>query len=510
MCGLVGALVGKTANNFATKDIDKIMSTLLYLDTFRGHHATGVLVMEKKGTKFVGKFLKEPIPGDIFVETSAFKKLKSSFSSSSLVLGHNRYATMGGTSKAAAHPHATKNVVLAHNGTLTRFQELAKEPDGLNDLDSARIAYEIEASGSNTTLFSKLFGAYALTWVDHRTDSFYIARNDDRPLWYCVVEKQLMLYASNKWMLDAVQTVHKLTYDVHPTPVPKEKLHQFDLNTFEITYETKDGKSYYTINGLTTVEFKNAPAITHIYPTTYNHGQSYDHTQKKHQPYTNHKPVSDPLVISEISRSNNVLKNTGFSVGQDVEVIVDYINFGSKKKKVGGVGYGCTMSKPSTDVVFVDVSGADLEDDAYSYNATIIGASLKSVDLEEIIVIYAKIKELVKVVLTPKEYSNIFSGSYEQAEEIQKLLGAEIVVACGDDTAVPGPKGLSLSKTTYAEATAGGCSKCGVDISTHDPSTVSWSHDNKPVCNTCHTTQKTLNFVGLNEDESDRVFMEAS
>src|SRR5690348_5835448 len=106
MCGIV-LVAGKISKNE-----EGAFKTLLELDTIRGPHSTGVLSVTHDKIVTVAKSV--GTPWDLY-DTSSFRSLFSK--SHTLLLGHNRYATVGAITKGNAHPFEHDNVVGVHNGT---------------------------------------------------------------------------------------------------------------------------------------------------------------------------------------------------------------------------------------------------------------------------------------------------------------------------------------------------------------------------------------------------------
>lgn len=494
MCGLVGIIPAKSSTPAVTRDLDKYMETLLYLDTYRGPHATGIAVIKSHGNSYRGSYLKATVPGSTFVDWGPYKKLAYSFNSASMLMGHNRYATMGGKGKEAAHPHFTDNVILCHNGTLTRYSDLATIPGGINDLDSARITYEIDLNGSTAQLFDKLHGAYALTWFDRRDGKVRIARNAERTLWWCVVDKSVFMYASNKWMLDAVQTIHKLTFSVNPTPFQQENMWEIDINKFDIVYEKKDNKVFFSFEGLDEVPFKNAPQFYGqgaTYSGTYANKINNNQKQIFNLPQSSHVTPSE--IFNEVQRSNKILTSVGLSVGQPVEVVLDEIFYltGAKKGKRKGCGFGAMAARPNLNVVFIDLMEKDVIEEADTYNA-IIKAAVKNGKSKDI-VLYVTIKSVNKIIMSAKEYANIYAGDEEKAVLVESILGDQIPVPFDDIDMIPvGPSGLKLTPAAVKAILKSGCSVCKSEIDSAE--NVTWTDATMPVCKTCVDKQNNNGF----------------
>lgn len=189
MCGLVGA-----AGMLGDKE-EKAFITLLQLDTIRGPHSTGVLVVNTHKHATVHKEL--GTPWDL-MDSRKFEKAMNGVNN--VLLGHNRYATKGAINVANAHPFVFNNVIGAHNGTLVSQFHLDDYKDF--DVDSENIYHHMNNNGVEDTI-AKLNGAFALTWYDKEEHTINFIRNSQRPLYYTFSkDRKTLFWASEEWMLN--------------------------------------------------------------------------------------------------------------------------------------------------------------------------------------------------------------------------------------------------------------------------------------------------------------------
>src|SRR3546814_8130926 len=110
MCGIVG-IVGK--DNVA----ERLFDGLRRLE-YRGYDSAGIATVfdgaierRRASGKLVNlgkELVAEPLPGDVGI-------------------AHTRWATPGGPTTSNAHPHATREVALVHNGIIVNFKPLRDE-----------------------------------------------------------------------------------------------------------------------------------------------------------------------------------------------------------------------------------------------------------------------------------------------------------------------------------------------------------------------------------------------
>ncbi len=107
MCGIVGVVGGKNAVSIILEGLKKL--------EYRGYDSAGIAVLEK------GEFKTVKEEGKIANLEAALlqKKLDSQIG-----IGHTRWATHGKPSKENAHPHASSNICVVHNGIIENHQEL--------------------------------------------------------------------------------------------------------------------------------------------------------------------------------------------------------------------------------------------------------------------------------------------------------------------------------------------------------------------------------------------------
>lgn len=173
MCGLVGF----AANHISATE-RAFFKTMLFLDEIRGPHSTGIAAVEKNTDVHI---YKRALKASDFLQLDGTSDVISD--GEMVLLGHNRYTTVGATNDSNAHPFYHKGIVLAHNGTL-RNKQLINKGQELYATDSETVCAAIaENNGEAKEVIERLEGAYALTWYDEYQNTLNLARNSERPLW---------------------------------------------------------------------------------------------------------------------------------------------------------------------------------------------------------------------------------------------------------------------------------------------------------------------------------------
>lgn len=193
MCGLVG-FCGKLESS--DKDI---LKTLMILSTLRGEDSSGLIAVVAKD--------KEPITmksvGSSFelFNTTPFDRL--AMWGKTAMIGHTRKATVGGISRATAHPFSSPPFHGVHNGTLRNWRQL---PGDTLATDSATLYDCFSRLGVRDTI-EQLDGAYALVWYNEEDRTINFLRNKERTLFYCFADGfKKMFWASEEWMLHVAIT----------------------------------------------------------------------------------------------------------------------------------------------------------------------------------------------------------------------------------------------------------------------------------------------------------------
>lgn len=198
MCGVVGIL---GASNLTDAEIN-LFKGLLLVDQIRGAHATGVIKVDtKENTAKIHKKALDAVDFLALEETKTFLDKDRT----SLLIGHNRYATMGNKGKDEnAHPFNHEHITMVHNGGVETFalDLLEGYTDPAVEVDSHMVCMTIAKHGAKKAVEELLFGAFTLIWWDEKERSLNFIRNEDRPLFIAITTKGSLVWASEEGMLD--------------------------------------------------------------------------------------------------------------------------------------------------------------------------------------------------------------------------------------------------------------------------------------------------------------------
>ena len=119
-----------------------------------------------------------------------------------VMIGHNRFATIGEVDKKNAHPFYCKHIIGTHNGTLQNKYNI--DSDNKFSTDSEAI-FSYIANNDIKDTWGKINGDTALVYWDNSTKELNIIRNNRRQVYYAMLaDGSGMLWASEHWMITAV------------------------------------------------------------------------------------------------------------------------------------------------------------------------------------------------------------------------------------------------------------------------------------------------------------------
>jgi hypothetical protein len=216
MCGLVGVA------GFIGLNEEKALRNMLVFDTIRGEHSTGIASVKSNGEVDVCKEVGNPY--NLFYSKDFIDTMKYF---SRVLIGHNRWATMGKIDKNSAHPFDLGHIVGVHNGTLRNKHIL--DDSRFYDVDSENLYHHIQKFGARDAI-KNLNGAWSLVWWDKRDTTLNFLRNEERPMWTCTSkDTRTLLWASEPWMLEAAAANNKIII-TEPAPTKKDTHYSIVIN----------------------------------------------------------------------------------------------------------------------------------------------------------------------------------------------------------------------------------------------------------------------------------------
>ena len=178
MCGIIG-IVGKQPVT------ERLMDSLKRLE-YRGYDSAGVATIEG------GKIERRRAQGKI---RALEDRLLNQPLSGNIGIGHTRWATHGAPTTSNAHPHATGEVALVHNGIIENFKQLRDELSARgrtfeSETDTEVVAHlvseQVEAGHSPAdavkAVLPRLRGAFALAIAFRQFPDFLIGARLGSPL----------------------------------------------------------------------------------------------------------------------------------------------------------------------------------------------------------------------------------------------------------------------------------------------------------------------------------------
>ena len=218
MCGIMGTfgLWGLTDKE------KKITRELFYLDAIRGFDSSGCVMYNHMRSDDFFTAKEVGLPNELEAIEDYRTYFRSGFNA---FIGHNRKATTGTISRDNAHPFHKGNIIGVHNGTLSEIDISRLLPysdrDCAKDITDTELLYEVMAQHGVQHVWSNIWGAATLVWMDLTDGSMNFASNGKRPFHYWVNPSGRMFFASEAWMLGvAVNRTTKV--DVLPVELPKD------------------------------------------------------------------------------------------------------------------------------------------------------------------------------------------------------------------------------------------------------------------------------------------------
>lgn len=204
MCGHVGFL-RKKFHCGPAQSISKALEQLLYMDTLRGFHGTGIQYFfreydnNKKTHGIFRQVHKDAVPGGVFVVQKETQEAMRKIPDIIFMSGHNRYATRGAHTPDNTHPFIHNNICLSHNGVIRNSYQVNNK---YFDVDSNAAAYSLGEGKTLQELVDVAEGAWCFVWSDLTNSSFHFYRNSERPLFFIHTEYGIF-YGSEKYMVIA-------------------------------------------------------------------------------------------------------------------------------------------------------------------------------------------------------------------------------------------------------------------------------------------------------------------
>lgn len=292
MCGIYG--VAKSTTPYTSKElklVKKVLRVIAVESESRGSHSSGIAQVGK-----AIKLHKSLLPSSKFVDNKMYNDaVNSLIDSSSILIGHTRFATEGAITKDNAHPFRVGGVVGAHNGCVYNIEEMQSRLDKKCPVDSQLIFKSIDANANIQEAVKHFDSDFALSFVKDDPLTLYLCRESNRPLFVTYVGSlKTLFYASEKDFIQkgllSAGIKEASVYELN-----KNNLYKFDTRRFvsdrtnvaktEFVYESRvyqyNMNSY--VNHYTNDEAGEWVNTGHIFADAYNEDGSINSSWEKQE-----------------------------------------------------------------------------------------------------------------------------------------------------------------------------------------------------------------------------------
>lgn len=455
MCGLIGIL-----STYGTNDVNKFFIQGLFADTLRGGDGTGMILVNEK--TYEVETLKMGDEAPRFLKDDKTKELLSK-NIYKLLMGHNRYATMGKTGTKQAHPFKYNNIYFMHNGIIRNAIKLAKEHKIEYEVDSEVAMYLIGKLGPKEAI-KQLDGAFCLTWYNEEDKTFNTIRNYERPLHIGISEtNNKIVYGSERGLLAWLLERNKFFGNYKFEELPVGELWSIKVDStpvFEINKEE--------------IDLYKAPII----PYYGYHGASNNWNNN----------------MSKKDKKKNILKKYGLEFGSSIEFTVhEFVPY----KKNNGLGkmFGCMVNDPwlSVEIHGASKDEADKWIDGCEKDGTymILSGNIFTCNIlpqDDISLHINNVKALgqeIKGEVNDKEKTVL----HLPKKDIEPpRVGQALCLPFDEEKEVvylPGPNKRLLTEKEFLQRTKDGCCQCSGDLTPEDAHKIEWTNNGEPMCIDC-------------------------
>jgi hypothetical protein len=480
-------------------------------------------------------------PSD-FVQMQAYdRQVEFRFDEYAYVLGHARSATYGkgdADRDYNAHPFNHSSVTLTHNGHIRNYNSLDSGVD--IQVDSAHVAGLLAKTPVDRAkdALERLEGGFALVWHDARDGSLNFARNDERPLYWCYIEKEnTMFWGSELEAIWAILKRNNIKVDGKFRHCTAFKHFKFDIKNLrefatvpfvarQLTRtSTASGSGWKEgtrrLPGPTSALPQGAPSQTGA-GTTNGSGDSTK-GQVVHMAAL-HERTESPLI-----RTITTDLETELASEQLEEVLSPKQRPSrptSKKKirkvrqQLGQLGLQLDAVRCFTPLGFREYKNHNpIRGEIYGKDKIRTGLAFACPNVLKALweatrgkKLYGRISNIAtdeagtKIVILDfapdmqERFIDRYKSAFEDIEKARKLQEASAAAETGDDLIIEGPMGTRITEEDFKERTKHGCSNCTTELTVADSKNVVWAGPlgQYPICRKCDTEDPKVQEVFAN------------